>query len=130
MGDIANCSGVLAAIRFKTHFRQGHCSGGFNIISMLILKAAEVNVENQTIEGTDGVRQMHVYIPKRTPLRVPQIGEWFECENISQKLILKGVINSSGIQQKPGAWNLECKTIEINVNGRNAWVPLSPGWSF
>ena len=98
--------------------------------TMLILKAAEVNIDNQTITGTDGVRQMHVYIPKRTPLRVPQVGEWFEAEDVGRALILKGVINNAGIQQKPGAFNLDCKTIEIEVDGARAFIPTSPGWAF
>ena len=97
---------------------------------MLILKCAEINIEEQTITGTDGVRQMHVYIPKRTPLRVPEAGEWFEAEDVRQHLVLKGVISSSGITQKPGAFNLECKSLEIEVDGSRAFIPSCPGWAF
>ena len=97
---------------------------------MLLLKAKSVDIGMQTIEATDGRQVFHVYIPKTTPLRVPEEGEFLVAKNEGRQLVLQGVVGTEGEIKIPGAWNLSCKTANVLINGRQAWIPTSPGWSF
>lgn len=97
---------------------------------MLILQAKSVDIDNQTVTATDGVRQMYVYIPKRNPIRVPQPGEWFEAENIGRRLVVKTSITSDGSRATPGAFNLSAAALNVTVNGDPVFFLSGPGYAF
>lgn len=98
--------------------------------SMLLLQAKQINIDKQSIVATDGDRDFYVFIPKTTPMRVPQEGEFLIAENKGRQLVLEGVAESEGAIKTPGAWNLSCRSLDIRVGGQGAWIPLRPGWSF
>lgn len=97
---------------------------------MLILQAKKINMEKQTLTATDGRKEFHVFIPRSTPQRTPEAGEFVIVGKAGKQFILEGVVEAGGGIQKPGAWNLYCKSLNIQVDGREAWIPSSPGWAF
>ena len=97
---------------------------------MLLLQARKIDIDNQTIQATDGVRQMFVYIPKRNPIMVPQEGGFFEAENIGKRLVVKNCITSEGAARIPGAFTLEASKLNVTVDGSPLFWITEPGYVF